>query len=242
MITLRAGLALMVIGSLVKGLIALLGLGRGLADDLQLEQAGDHEQAGALLAQLLADQLAHGAEDGGDVLLGQARLLGELAVDLGLGGGLGAVGRVADLSVGAVGGRLGVGGLGGGFLGHGAFGPPRTEVAGPQRTASALAPPLGAVADGSCRTSSTRIPETYRKNRAFSAPAPVIFPGFFARFLGPIRSPGPCPAAEESVTRPASGRPSPGNPSGTGRSPRPSPRRIRPRRTPRRCERPGRSH
>ncbi len=52
--TFRAGLALIVHRLLGEGVDALLGLGRRLADDLELEQTGELEEPGALLAELAA--------------------------------------------------------------------------------------------------------------------------------------------------------------------------------------------
>ena len=52
-------------------------LGGGLAHHLELQESGDDELTGALLAQLLGDQRAQGGEDGGDLLLAQPGRLGQ---------------------------------------------------------------------------------------------------------------------------------------------------------------------
>ena len=101
--TLRAGLAGIVIGAPVKGFVRDRACGGGLAHHLELQESGEDELAGALLAQLLGEERAQGGEDGGDLLLAQPGRLGQSGVDDGLVGGLGS------------GGARRVGGLGGGL-------------------------------------------------------------------------------------------------------------------------------
>ncbi len=104
--TLRAGLAWIVIGWPVNGFFPGPASGGGLAHHLELQEAGDDELTGALLAQLLGYQSAQGGEDGGDLLLAQPGRLGQCGVDHG------PVGRL-----GSGGGRC-VGGLGCGLRGR----------------------------------------------------------------------------------------------------------------------------
>ena len=56
-----------------EGVDPFLGLGGGLAHNLQLQESGDDELARPLLAEFLADQLAQRVEDAGDILLSVPR-------------------------------------------------------------------------------------------------------------------------------------------------------------------------
>ena len=237
---LRAGLALMMVGSLVNGLMPGRALVAGLLTILSLSRPGTTKMPGPFLPRSLAISSLHGLEDLGDLLLAQLGLLGERGVDLGLGGllGLGGRGLLGFLRGG--GGRPSIrpwGRLSWPWVVRPSWERRFARLASRTDPASPVRPDTAAPA------------ELFRRGRrkhtgkiGVSARS-LDFPGFFRpRSLSEARK-----HRENSTQTPDSDRrpglrPSVRTPSGTGPSPTSSPRRSPPRRTPGRSVRPGGSH
>ena len=80
-----------------EGVDTLASLGGGLVDEGDLEQAGEHENAGAFFAQVELDRFAQRFEDASDLLARELGFVGQGFENFGLGCGLGCFGHVDTL-------------------------------------------------------------------------------------------------------------------------------------------------